>query len=204
MLLSLRLFVIAIAAASLACGSSERGEPPSDDSAVTSSSSGGDGFAGSGSSGSSGGTSAIAGSSGAQAAGAPNGGAPGELCGTSASEATFEADCLACAASDCERCLCSNCGEQLVACSNIEGCPEIAACIRESGCAGLDCYCGSFDAIACAGGQADGPCKAAILAAPGAREPTALEPSAGPASDAAVAIGLCAQPGQPCAKACSM
>jgi hypothetical protein len=40
------------------------------------------------------------------------------------------------------------------------------------------------------------------LAAPGSRVPTVLNPSAGPASDAAAAISGCMQPGKSCAAAC--
>lgn len=117
--------------------------------------------------------------------------------------AEIEQACLAVAASPCERCLCSQCTEQLQTCAATEGCPELAQCIRESGCEGIACYCGSFDAVACANGEANGPCKSAILDAPGGHVPSLLSPSAGPASDAAVAISACAQSGQPCAQACA-
>jgi hypothetical protein len=133
------------------------------------------------------------------AAGTISGGA-GAAGGPSAS---FEVACLADAADACERCLCSECSEPLEACANTAGCPEIAACIRQSQCRGVDCYCGSADALTCASGLGNGPCKAAILEAPGGREPSLLNPSAGPASDAAVAISTCAEEGQPCAEACS-
>jgi hypothetical protein len=115
----------------------------------------------------------------------------------------FEQDCLAHAADSCEQCLCSSCTEQLQACAATEGCPELLVCIRDNHCEGIACYCGTFDAVACANGEANGPCKAAILDAPGGRVPTLIRPSAGPASDAAVAISLCQQSGQPCAQACS-
>lgn len=115
----------------------------------------------------------------------------------------FEQDCLARAESSCEQCLCSSCTEQLRACAATEGCPELVVCIRDHHCAGIACYCGTFDAIACANGEANGPCKAAILDAPGSRLPTLINPSAGPASDAAVDISHCEQPGQPCTEACA-
>ena len=115
----------------------------------------------------------------------------------------FEQECLARAADACEQCLCSACTDQLQACASTEGCPEVVICIRDNHCTGIACYCGTFDAIACANGEANGPCKAAILDAPGGRVPTLISPSAGPASDAALAISVCEQPGQPCAQACS-
>jgi len=90
-----------------------------------------------------------------------------------------------------------------MACASTEGCQEILACVRDKGCTGIDCYCGTFNALACSGGQSDGPCKSVFLAAPGAHEPSLMAPSAGPASDAALAVGTCAQ-GQACNQTCSM
>jgi hypothetical protein len=181
------------AALLLACGSNGSSDAPSANGGGGDSSSGGNAPNQSG------------GGSGA-APGATATGGPGDAtAGASASEnsgATFEESCLARAASACERCLCTDCANPVQSCGDTSGCPEIATCIRDSQCAGIACYCGSFDAVACATGQSDGPCKATILAAPGSRVPTLLDPSAGPASDAAVAIAACAQPGQSCAAAC--
>jgi hypothetical protein len=132
--------------------------------------------------------------------GAANASGAGSTAGPSGE---FESACLARAADSCEQCLCSSCTEPLQACAATEGCPELAVCIRDNHCRGIACYCGTFDAITCANGEANGPCKAAILDAPGGRMPTLISPSAGPASDAAVAISLCEQSGQPCAQACS-
>jgi hypothetical protein len=132
--------------------------------------------------------------------GAANTGGAGSAAGASGD---FEQDCLAVAADSCEQCLCSSCTDQLRACADTEGCPELAVCIRDNHCKGIACYCGTFDPVACANGEANGPCKSAILDAPGGRVPTLLSPSAGPASDAAVAISHCQQSGQPCAQACS-
>jgi hypothetical protein len=132
--------------------------------------------------------------------GAPNTGGGGSAAGASGD---FEQECLARAADACEQCLCSSCTEQLQACAATAGCPELLVCIRDHHCQGIACYCGTFDALACANGEANGPCKAAILDAPGGRVPTLLSPSAGPASDAALAISRCEQSGQPCAQACS-
>ena len=156
-----------------------------------------------------------AGGAGSGSAGGPSGGGAGSAGKTSGATDTggassaagasseFEQECLARAADACEQCLCSSCTDQLQACAATEGCPELVVCIRDNHCTGIACYCGTFDPIACANGEANGPCKAAILDAPGGRVPTLISPSAGPASDAAVAISLCEQSGQPCAQACS-
>lgn len=159
---------------------------------------GGSGGSG-GSGGPSGGGAAGAGSA-DEASRAANAGGAGSAAGASAE---FEQECLARAADACEQCLCSSCTDQLQACAATAGCPELLSCIRDNRCQGIGCYCGPSDAVACANGEASGPCKAAILEAPGGRAPTLLSPSAGPASDAALAISLCGQSGQPCAQACS-
>lgn len=144
------------------------------------------------------------GSSGAATSAPTTGGHGSSLnaCGSAEQSRGFEQDCLACAANSCEMCLCSDCTEQLEQCADTPGCPEILQCTRQSGCFGVACYCGDFDAVACVGGQSNGPCKDLILSAPGSRVPSVINPSAGPASDAAVAISTCAGMGQPCAEAC--
>ena len=119
-----------------------------------------------------------------------------------AAGASFEERCLGAAANDCEECACTHCSVQLQTSAETSGCPEITACIRTSGCTGVDCYCGTFDAAACASGQADGPCRSAMLNAPGGKMPTLLSPSAGPAADAAVAIDGCMHAAEPGAAAC--
>lgn len=123
--------------------------------------------------------------------------------GSAEASSSFEQACVTGAATACEECLCTECTSQLEKCDATSGCAEITACIRDARCTGVDCYCGHFDAWTCLGGQSDGPCKATILAAPGGRAPTLSAPSAGPASDAALAIGDCGQPGKACAAACS-
>jgi hypothetical protein len=132
------------------------------------------------------------------------GGAGSGPCESPAENATFEQTCLACATDDCERCLCSECTDALQTCADTAGCPEILLCIREQQCDGLACYCGTFDPVACSSGQSNGPCKATILQAPGSSEPTLVHQSAGPASDAALAIADCTQVGRPCAGACPL
>lgn len=195
---------VAIAAALVlvACGSED-----SDGAASTANPGAGSSAAGSPSAGSSavdGAPAAGAGTAGASTAGAGTAGARAADDCAAASDpgGSFEENCLACAATSCERCLCTDCSEPVQACASTSGCPQIAACIRASGCVGIACYCGTFDAVACGAGQANGPCKATILAAPGSSVPSLLNPSAGPASDAAVAIAACTQPGQSCAQAC--
>lgn len=153
-----------------------------------------------------GGSTAISGTGGSAPGGSGGGGGTGGGavgCESEDPSLTFEENCLVCAETDCERCLCMNCAQPLQTCAETSGCPEIAACIQASQCAGIDCYCGTFDALACAAGQSDGPCKSAILAAPGGREPSLTAPSAGPASDAAIAISACIEPGASCADSCS-
>jgi hypothetical protein len=103
--------------------------------------------------------------------------------------------------SACAACLCSSCQGQLAACSATLGCAEILACARGTDCLGISCFCGSVDLVTCATGGATGPCLDATLAAPGSHLPSLISPSAGPASDAALAVGTCS--GERCAVACN-
>jgi hypothetical protein len=97
----------------------------------------------------------------------------------------------------CGNCLCDRCAVEVDRCSATQGCFEIVACARLNGCVDFACFCGSVDPIACAtGGRADGPCVDTTLAAPSSRSPTLANPSAGPASDAALALSSCT--GQSC------
>ena len=197
----------------LACGSNEPSNPPANP---------GGGSGATSAAGSDGATAGLS-TGGAPASGGLGGGGLTSTAGTAGSSAggggagtagaavacesedpalTFEENCLACAEAECERCLCTDCLEALQTCAETSGCPEILECIQASQCTGVDCYCGTFDALACAAGQSNGPCKSVILAAPGSREPSVLDPSAGPASDAAVAISDCTQPGASCGAAC--
>lgn len=81
----------------------------------------------------------------------------------------------------------SACGGPFERCSSTPGCNEILTCAASSACTGRECYC-SGDGCA-----TDGPCRAVIEAAPGARVPDAANPSLGPAPDAASAVGACLQ-----------
>jgi hypothetical protein len=97
----------------------------------------------------------------------------------------------------CGSCLCDQCEDEVDGCAGTAGCFEIVACARLNECVGFACFCGSVDPITCAtSGQADGPCVDATLAAPGSRLPTLANPSAGPASDAALELANCT--GQRC------
>jgi hypothetical protein len=104
----------------------------------------------------------------------------------------------------CGACVCSECGDTLDACAATPGCPEILACVRENACSGTDCFCGDATLTRCFAGEGDGPCKDAVLAAPGGREPTLSDPSGGPASDAALAVGECAEDDDGCADVCDV
>lgn len=77
------------------------------------------------------------------------------------------------------------CGATFDRCETTPGCNEILTCAALNACAGADCYClGEGCAM-------DGPCRSVIDSAPGARAPDASNPSLGPASDAARAVGNC-------------
>lgn len=102
----------------------------------------------------------------------------------------------------CENCVCEACVVQLDECAATAGCPEILECVLESGCTGLDCYCGDDTLPACLGGQGNGPCRSAVLDAPGGRQPDALNPSGGPASDAALAVSECSADVDTCGDVC--
>ncbi len=104
----------------------------------------------------------------------------------------------------CGACVCSECGTELDTCANTPGCPEILACVRENGCSGTDCFCGDAALPRCFNGGGDGPCKDVVLAAPGGREPTLADPSGGPASDAALEVGECADDDDRCADVCDV
>jgi hypothetical protein len=146
-----------------------------------------------------GGGSAVAGEAGMTSGTAGEGGAP--ACNPDDLSVPFETRCLACATNACGTCLCSGCQQDLQTCQNTPGCEAIAQCVIDSGCTSIDCYCGTQTLVACLTGQSDGPCKDVILSAPGAHEPSAQDLSAGPAADAALAVGSCATSGA-CAATC--
>lgn len=140
-----------------------------------------------------GGAPAVGGSAMMESAGAAQGGS-----------AALAGSAGACSSSEpCVACLCSHCGPEVSACEATPGCPAIAECVSNSKCQGTDCYCGTVDLLSCAAGTANGPCLDVILSAPGARKPTLADQSAGPASDAAVAVGNCgASESSGCSSAC--
>jgi hypothetical protein len=113
--------------------------------------------------------------------------------------------CAALSGSDeCATCVCSECASELDACAGTPGCAEILACVRENDCSGSDCYCGDVRLTECFRGEANGPCKDVVLAAPGGREPTVANPSGGPASDAALDVADCADSDNRCADVCNI
>lgn len=104
----------------------------------------------------------------------------------------------------CGACVCRECGAELETCANTAGCPAILACVRESGCSGRACFCGDASLARCFDGEGDGPCRDVVLAAPGGREPSLEDPSGGPASDAALEVGECADDDDGCSDVCDV
>jgi hypothetical protein len=102
----------------------------------------------------------------------------------------------------CGACVCSACASELEACLGVPGCAEILVCVRESGCAGRACYCGEASLAECLRGEADGPCKDTVLAAPGGKAPSLEDGSGGPASDAALGVSDCTEEQDVCGEAC--
>ena len=145
------------------------------------------------------GGSPVGGEAGMSTGTAGEGGAP--ACNPDDLSVPFETRCLACAGNTCGRCLCSGCQQELETCQSTPGCEDIAQCVIDSGCTDVDCYCGTHALVECLQGQSDGPCKAVILSAPGGREPSLQDASAGPAATAALAVGSCAT-GSACAASC--
>jgi hypothetical protein len=130
--------------------------------------------------------------------------ASGGVAGSASSAVDFEQRCHAGASDECAHCVCRECAVEAEACELRDGCSAIAACVLQTGCIGTACFCGTADALRCLSGAADGPCKDVILSAPGGRSPTLDNTSAGPAADAAVALGACTEPPSGvCAPECS-
>lgn len=120
--------------------------------------------------------------------------------------ATPAATDTACAAlaseGGCEHCVCESCPEALADCAATPGCPEIMACALQTGCTATDCFCGDASLTGCLDGEANGPCRDVIVAAPGGRAPTLTQPSAGPAAEAARAVAECAENAADCSSLC--
>jgi hypothetical protein len=115
--------------------------------------------------------------------------------------------CYAAARDDvCDTCVCTECVQPLEDCAATPGCPEILACVLESGCTGLDCFCGSEPLPTCVGaeGAGNGPCRDQVLSAPGGRQPDLVNLSAGPASDSAIAVSTCATSEATCGSVCAV
>lgn len=131
-------------------------------------------------------------------------GSDGAQCRENVAQDEWQANCIVCAGGDaCAQCACSKCTDALRNCETTPGCGEIAACVRMNGCTGAACYCGTANLLDCANGTANGPCKEVILAAPGGKPPTVADPSAGPASDALVAVNNCMQDPNTCKPSCN-
>lgn len=156
------------------------------------------------SSGSSGGGNANASGSSTSSSAGSGGGGGDMQCRDQVPDAEWEANCLACAGQDpCAVCLCGSCAQALRDCDATEGCREIATCVQSSACVGIDCYCGPDPLTDCANGGGSGPCKDAILGAPGGKPPTLADPSGGPASDAVAQVALCMQDASRCGSVCN-
>jgi hypothetical protein len=204
----------ALAFALTACASD--GAPEGDDSSRGGASAGASGQPGAASAGSATGGagsagSAPAGSGGGGVTGLPVAGSSGSSgnvgsggCREGVAEAEWAANCVACAAGDaCASCACQSCAAEIHTCEDTPGCLEIAACVKLASCVDVECYCGTDTAAACANGGGNGPCKAAVLNAPGGKAPTLLQPSGGPASDAVTALATCMQEMSKCGSLCN-
>ncbi|HTV24541.1 MAG TPA: hypothetical protein VMG12_37880 [Polyangiaceae bacterium] len=103
----------------------------------------------------------------------------------------------------CDDCLANVCPQIIERCDDTAGCDAIVACARASGCDQDACYCGEVNAFLCTTtGQANGPCRDIMLAAPGAHAPNLVEPNAGPASVAASDVGTCRVQSDECRAVC--
>jgi hypothetical protein len=103
----------------------------------------------------------------------------------------------------CDDCLADVCPADIERCDDTEGCQAIVACARRSDCELDACYCGTFNQLLCSTtGQANGPCREVMLAAPGAHPPSFADPNAGPASVAARAVGACRLESDECRAVC--
>jgi hypothetical protein len=103
----------------------------------------------------------------------------------------------------CDVCLADVCPADVERCDDTDGCKAIVACARRSDCELDACYCGTFNELLCSTtGQANGPCRDVMLAAPGAHPPSFADPNAGPASVAARAVGACRLASDECRAVC--
>jgi hypothetical protein len=103
----------------------------------------------------------------------------------------------------CDDCLADICPADVERCDGTDGCGAIVACARRTGCELDACYCGTFNELLCSTtGQANGPCRDVMLAAPGAHPPSFVDPNAGPASVAARAVGACRLASDECRAVC--
>jgi hypothetical protein len=103
---------------------------------------------------------------------------------------------------ECNDCLAYVCPADIERCDETYGCAAIVACARSSGCELDACYCGTFNQLLCSTGQANGPCRDVMLAAPGSHPPSIADPNAGPASVAARSVGACRLASEECREVC--
>lgn len=104
----------------------------------------------------------------------------------------------------CSECLSRECPEAIQTCRTTPGCEAISACAQGTDCMDDACYCGTFNLVLCATtGQGNGPCRDVTLAAPDAHEPTPAVPNAGPAAEAARAVGNCRRASASCRVVCA-
>jgi len=105
--------------------------------------------------------------------------------------------------SPCDDCLAGVCPAVLERCDDTPGCGAIVACARSNGCEQDECYCGTVNLLLCTTtGQANGPCRDVMLAAPGGHAPTFVDQNAGPASLAASGVGECRVTSDECRTVC--
>jgi hypothetical protein len=106
-------------------------------------------------------------------------------------------------AGDCDECACTNCAPQVDACEHATGvamagpavgtslatlCMAFVRCAQDTGCSGLQCYCGpGVDLGTCLGGGAFGACLEEMENAAETEVPTTL---VGRQGNSAFALGL--------------
>jgi cysteine-rich repeat protein len=98
----------------------------------------------------------------------------GDGCTATCTRETAAQMCLAGRANDaCSQCTCDNCRSAAAGCrpDGEDGalCTELAACMSDARCSGLDCYCGD-NLLGCVAGVADGKCSRLIEQALGSRD----------------------------------
>jgi hypothetical protein len=128
---------------------------------------------------------------------------PPDACAAPLDAGTESSACAALANEACLACLSSECPDVIQTCRDTPGCDAISACAQSTGCLDDECYCGTVTPLVCGTtGEGNGPCRHVVLAAPESREPSALNPTAGPAAEAARPVGTCRRESVNCADLC--